>query len=921
MLGYAAKRIARGLPLFLALFLSVSLAATLFSGILQGADSVGAAMLNRALGATDVDIVSSAENRNLTRTALGEVEEAIGGIEHVTRVEHLIRGLELGAGLGIDVNVSGVNASMPFTIVAITSNSSLVKGIAGVERLEGGMIYVEAGSVNASLFHTGDAATMKVPTYIPGGTLIDIQNRYASFTVCGVVEIDDRLFSIAMGRYSLFLRSILTGTTETGRRPPHQLIIVSEETMLEWLKQIYAEGRRHTRALIAETVIGLDRGKLLNPWDIAGSAREVKLVFERVNGVGARYGYVPVNYLGALLEAVDAVSSRMKTNTLMVAAPVFFTAWYLGVTISDISMGLRRREIGLLLTRGLTHGQVLYTFLFEALLVSLLAGAVGILMGAVIIPLIMPGMGGLQVFRSISPVTVSASLAFSCALAILAVYRPARRAADMEVVDALREYRAEEEAVGSWQEPMLALALGAYKLAMLLLGISVESLRPATGNVVVFLLYSTWWGVDYILTYIAPILFFWGFTKLFIQHSTRFHDLIGRAAGVLVGDVAIFSTLSARRNVRRTAASTFMMALIIGYGVSVIGSVASTDDFMDRAVRMTIGADASVWLFSGEGAEDLAGEIAAMEGAASATVETWFEAESSLGTIPVRAIDPLRWEETAYMEPGWLKGGDAFEGMDGSETAVLMEKGAAERLGVELNGTMLLKLGTKVHSLTVVGLFGREPGESWTLQNPTLYVPEGFLSEVRERYITQTRILVRLEEDADAAGFAKAVEGLDPNVDVVDVTEVHLREAASNVFLVGPRRVEELGVYFAALVSSVGVALIVSTALRSRWKELIIMAIRGLSKGQIAATLLVENVGMALFATVLGSTVGFISLRGELEVFNAAVSAALERRIVFPPSAQLSLAVVLVLLIVSTVAPILMATRRVSGHPTWRIEE
>ena len=86
MYSYALKRLTRGRGIFLALFLSVALAATLFSGILQAADSVGASMLEKALGATDIDIVSSAEDRNLTRTSLLEVEEAIGMLEHVAWV-------------------------------------------------------------------------------------------------------------------------------------------------------------------------------------------------------------------------------------------------------------------------------------------------------------------------------------------------------------------------------------------------------------------------------------------------------------------------------------------------------------------------------------------------------------------------------------------------------------------------------------------------------------------------------------------------------------------------------------------------------------------------------------------------------------------------------------------------------------------
>ncbi len=920
MLGYALKRLVRGKSLFLALFLSVALAATLFSGILQGADTVGASVLNSALKATDVDLVSSAEDRNLTRTSLAEVEEVIASLEHVARVEHLIRSVEQEARAGIEVMVSGSNESMPFTIVAIASDSKLVSGLSGVGRLEPGMVYVDAGSKNASLFNEGEPLTLQVPTYVPGGSLVDIQNRYLEVRVGGVVEVDDRLFSMAMGRYALFLRSLLVGLGETVRRPSHQLMFMSEETFLGWMNQIYSENRRHTRVLIAETIIELDRESLLNPWDIADSRQQVMLIYERVNSLGARFGYVPHNYLGDLLEAVDISSSRMRTNAMLLAAPVFFTAWYLGVTVSDISLGLRRREIGLLFTRGLTHGQVFYIFLFEALLVGLLAGASGAILGACIIPLVLPGLGGLQVILSSSPSVVIISFIFSCALALFAVYRPAKRAINLNVVDALREHQGEEEeAAGSWHEPALALSLGLYRVVMLVLGLTVEQFRPAAANLIVFIVYSTWWGVDFILTYTAPVLLFWGFTKVVIQHSPWFQGVLNRLGRVLVGDIAHLSVLSVRRNAKRAAASTFMAALIVGYGIFVIGAVASANDYTERFTRLTLSADASVWLFNMENADALSTKIAGLEGVASATVETWLEAQSSLGVIPVRIIDPLEWGKIAYMEEGWLKGADAFEKMGEAKTNAMMEKGAASLIGATIGSNMLIKLGDKVHTFTVVGLFGREPGPGWAPQNPTLYIPDTY--EIKDTYLDLSRILVKFEEDADITGFKESVEALHPDVEGVDITETIIKGSSKNVFITGPGRLQRLGVYFAALVSSLGVAMVVSTALRSRWKELTVLAVRGYSNGQLRSSLFIESLGLTLFSLALGVGVGVVMLHGETVVFNAVQSAVLQRRVVFPPSAQTTLAVVMGLLVISTVMPIVLAVRRVSDNLVWRVEE
>jgi hypothetical protein len=919
MFGYALKRLARGKALFLALFLSVALAATLFSGILQGADVVGSTMMGSALAATDVDFVSSAEDRNLTRTSLAEVEAEIKTLDRVDWVEHLIRSVEREERVGIEVWTAGLNDSMPFTIVAIAGDSRLVEGLIGVERLEPGRVYVDEGSVNASLFQAGESVTLQVPTYVPGGSLVDIESRYANYTVGGVVEIDDRLFSIAMGRYATFLNSLLIGSADMGRRPQHQLMFIAEETFLDWMNEIYGERRRHTRVLIAETVIGLERGGLLNTWNIAGSATEVNRVFDRVNSVGASLGYTPVNYLGELLEAIDGFSSNMKTSTLLVAAPVFFTAWYLGLTVSDISLGQRRREIGLLFTRGLNHRQVFYVFLIEALIVGILAGAAGIVAGALVVPLVMPGVGAASIFSAITPATLAASIAFNCALALMSVYMPARKALEVSVVDALSEFEGSGES-GSWQEPVLAILLGGYRVAMLLLGLTVEQFRPTTaGNLVVFVLYSTWWGVDFILTYIAPVLIFWGVTKLLIQHLPFFHDVLDRLAGVLVGDISMFSSLSARRNARRAAASAFMTALILGYGVSVIGGVAQTDDFSDRFTRLTVGADASVWLFRWEEAEDLRERVAGLGGVESATVESWFQAESPLGTIQARVIEPEAWAETAYMEEGWMGEADAFERMGEAEDNIIMERGAADLLGITVGSKMVVRVDSKAYTFNVVGLFGREPGPGWAPQNPTIYVPDTF--PIKEKNVQLRRILVRLGEGVDLDNFRADVEAISPDVERVDLAEEIIGRAATNIFLAGPRRIQELGVYFSALVSSLGVVLVVYTALRSRWKELTVMSIRGFTGGQLTSVLLVENMGLVLFSIALGLGVGAVMLRGETMMLNATMPSVIARHLVFPPSAQLTLAAVVGLIIACTVAPILLAVRHTSSNPVLRAHE
>lgn len=911
MLSYAVRRILRGKAVFIPLFLSVVLAVTFFSGVLQGADAMGAAMLNRILEASEFDIVSTAEGRNYTQLAIDEVKGRIGDIKGVRSVDHIIR---------LDAELNGSDAEATLTLIAIRSNSSLLGRVKGVDALEEGKAYVEAGSLDASNLRIGGNITIKISTWLPYSIVAGFEPRFCTLPVGGALRMEDDLLSVATGRFPLLLRSVMLGAGME-RRPQYRLIIISEETLMAFLETIYSEGRLPTRVMKVDLLIGLDRRSLINPWSIEASERSVRKVFEEVNGAGAQYMYVPVNYLGQLLGVIRANSSGLRISTILVAMPVFFASWYLGATVSDVALDMRRREVALLLTRGMRRRQVFEILLFEAILTGFSAGLSGLIIGWLLTLMVVPDPGvGLPPPPSLA--TLIISLLLSLSLSILSIYGPALKATKMSPAESLREpYLPGGEGKISREGPLAALLLGGYKLAMMILGLNVDMFAPSTDNVVLFLLYSTWWGVDLILTYIGPILFLYGSIKLLIQLSGRLHDLVGKAAGLIVGDLSSISTLRAHRDLRRVASSTLLVAIAMSYSLSMVGSVASSEDFMARTIRMTVGADASIWLSSWRGAEELAERIAGIDGVLGTAVEAWFEADSALGMIPIRAVDPNRWGDVAYIEEGWIEGVNPLRGMNSSEASAMLERGAAELLGIRLNGTMLIKLGARTYPLTVIGLFGRRPSMGWTVQNPTLYVPLSFLSRVEESDIKQVRILARLREDVEPDKFINSIRSLDPCIEGVDIAELKLREASSNIFLTGSRRIEEIGVYIASVISSVGVALVTSTGLRSRWKEIVVMAIRGFSRRQLASILAVEYLSSTLLAILIGSAVGYILLRGEIEMFNSISQASIERRMVFPPGAQLSLLAVLAVILLSVVIPILLAARRASLRPIWTLEE
>ena len=137
-------------------------------------------------------------------------------------------------------------------------------------------------------------------------------------------------------------------------------------------------------------------------------------------------------------QIADALSGTTKVMTTLLGAVAAVSLLVGGIGIMNImlvSVTERTREIGLRLAIGALEREVLLQFLIEAIALSALGGMVGIVIATVASWGLASMMGVPYLFN----LTINLlSLVFSAAIGVLFGYFPARRAARMDPIEALR---------------------------------------------------------------------------------------------------------------------------------------------------------------------------------------------------------------------------------------------------------------------------------------------------------------------------------------------------------------------------------------------------------------------------------------------------------------------------------------------------
>jgi putative ABC transport system permease protein len=159
------------------------------------------------------------------------------------------------------------------------------------------------------------------------------------------------------------------------------------------------------------------------------------LLRERRKIIPGREDDFNVNDMTQIAAAMTGTTTLL-TSLLGAVAAISLLVGGIGImNIMLVSVTERTREIGIRLAIGALERQVLMQFLVEAVALSIFGGMSGILLGLGL------GFGAVSLLKVpfvVSPTMIIVAFAFSAAIGMIFGYFPARRAAQLNPIDALR---------------------------------------------------------------------------------------------------------------------------------------------------------------------------------------------------------------------------------------------------------------------------------------------------------------------------------------------------------------------------------------------------------------------------------------------------------------------------------------------------
>lgn len=514
-----------------------------------------------------------------------------------------------------------------------------------------------------------------------------------------------------------------------------------------------------------------------------------------------------------------------------------FVGMFIIANTFTIIVAQRTRELALLRAVGASRRQILGSVVTEALVLGLVAAAVGAVAGVGVAAglrslLEATGFELPPTPLAVSPVRLLLPVALATTMTVLAALAPAVRATRIPPVAAMRDVAIDRPA-----------HLGTRAaVAAVLLAVGAELTRRglAAGDRL---------AVVWVLGASIP-----AFLAVFALGPFVSRPLARMVGAPLARWRGITGTLARENSLRNpTRTATTAIALTIGVGLISVIAVAgeSLRASVDVAIDGGVDADFVVTAQSFAGVSPrLATDLAALDEVAVATGVRFENLEVDGERAFVGAIDPSAITEVLDLD---VRDGD-LGALGGDELAVSAT--VAEREGWAVGDEVPVRfVGGDERPFRIAAVFG---AETFQRGGGILVAQETFDAEVPDAERADQQVYVVLRDGVDVDDATPALEAVMAGYPTADLADLEGFKAAQT-----ERITQQLTFLYAllGLAVVVGIIGVVNTLLLSvveRTREIGLLRAVGTSRGQIRSTVLGESVIIALIGTVPGLAIGLV---------------------------------------------------------------
>ncbi len=740
-------------------------------------------------------------------------------------------------------------------------------------------------------------ATVSGSTLLPNGTLLlDTQTAnqiraklgdslnltYQQWNGTGVTNIS-MLFTL--GGIATLSSTYGYGGPVYGPYPPYYGSLVAFNLRdLDWVVNRLNLTNAYSSQIQGE--VWIDRARFVDPYDLSATTFRLTRLDRQLTQAMIAAGYTgSVNdNISPAIQTFSSLILFQRIEYLLLSFPVILLGLYLGAVGVDLGHAERRRELGVLKTRGASRRQVALLLILESLLGGFVATVLGLLFGValsrVLIGVVTPfGASAAYGVVTLTPDTIIIVAILSTLFMGIVSYRSARRTASLPIIETLRYYAPGETRIQ--YSPTLDILMIGYSVFVYILYFYITS---NASNFFIFMI-----GSLFLITLpVTPILLIVGSVRLMTRSTGRVYEWTTRLIRPFAKNLEYVVSRNLSRNPRRSSNIAIIIALGLAFGVFIMSSLGSQQAVQQASLRASIGADMSVSIpFTSNGSADLGfpSNLSKVSGVAAIAhvlpLNVLVSPGVMYGSASVFSLDPTTYFSVAqpapyfFEDPASEAGAQAVLATPGQ---VLITGQFARDAALQVGDSLYLSATTYPNgtpqtvslTATIGGIVRFLPGTyngffygSATAPDEVYGSNQTFAKLIAATegagfyYSSSDRFLVSLQPGADWKTVKADVLALG-SADVL-VYQEQLDQINNNAFTGSFLGFIRMEIAFIVVILTAGLGLIIYAASLERTVEFAGITARGSSGWQTAGLLVGEAFVIMLLGVLMGLVVGLIT--------------------------------------------------------------